>query len=298
MGAKATFILVMLIFGSLGLFVKNIDLSSSEIALFRGAIGSVFLIGASFFIKQKVNLKLISKRNLILLVLSGAAMGFNWIFLFEAYRYTTIPNATLSYYFAPIFVMVLAPFLLKENWTIKKAISIALAFIGLFLVVQPGGLILGDAYNHPVGIGYGLVAAALYASVILINKFIRNLADFETTILQLTIATIVMFPYVFMTEEMNYSGLGMKSILLIAIFGIVHTGIAYLLYFSSMKKLKGQTIAVLSYIDPISAVAMAAIFLNENMGVLQIVGGVFILGSTMISELKFKKRQSELGNAS
>src|SRR5690606_22179070 len=141
-----------------------------------------------------------------------------------------------------------------------------LAFIGLFLVVQPGGLILGDAYNHPVGIGYGLVAAALYASVILINKFIRNLADFETTILQLTIATIVMFPYVFMTEEMNYSGLGMKSILLIAIFGIVHTGIAYLLYFSSMKKLKGQTIAVLSYIDPISAVAMAAIFLNENMG--------------------------------
>lgn len=292
MGAKATFIVVMLIFGSLGLFVKNIDLSSSEIALFRGAIGSVFLIGASFFIKQKVNVKLISKRNMTLLILSGAAMGFNWIFLFEAYRYTTIPNATLSYYFAPIFVLVLAPFLLKEKWTTKKAISIVFAFIGLYLVIQPGAVDLTGAYNHPVGIGYGLLAAGLYASVILINKFIRNLSDFETTIMQLSIATIVMFPYVILTQDMNYSGIDIQSIILIAIFGIVHTGIAYLLYFSSMKKLKGQTIAVLSYIDPISAVVFAALFLSENMTAVQMLGGALILGSTMLSEIAFKRRRA------
>lgn len=289
MGAKATFIVVMLIFGSLGLFVKNIDLTSSEIALFRGAIGSIFLIAASFLIKQKVHYK-ISKRNLILLLVSGAAMGFNWIFLFEAYRFTTISNATLSYYFAPIFVLVLAPILLKEKWTVRKAISVGLAFIGLFLVIQPGGLVSGD-YNHPVGIGYGLLAAALYASVILINKFIRDLSDFETTIMQLAMATIVMFPYVFLTEEMNYSGLGVQSIILIAIFGVVHTGIAYLLYFSSMKKLKGQTIAVMSYIDPISAVLMAALFLSESMTFVQIIGGILILGSTFLSELRIKKKK-------
>ncbi|WP_042149600.1 DMT family transporter [Paucisalibacillus sp. EB02] len=294
MGAKATFILVMLIFGSLGLFVKNIDLSSSEIALFRGAIGSVFLIAASFFIKQKVNIKLMSKRNIALLILSGTAMGFNWIFLFEAYRYTTIPNATLSYYFAPIFVLVLAPFLLKERWTMKKAISILFAFIGLYLVIQPGTVNLSGVYNHPVGIGYGLLAAGLYASVILINKFIRNLSDFETTIMQLGIATIVMFPYVFLTLEMNYAGLDMQSILLLAVFGIVHTGIAYLLYFSSMKKLKGQTIAVLSYIDPISAVVFAAIFLNENMTTVQMIGGILILGSTLISEITLKRKGREV----
>lgn len=289
MGAKATFIVVMLIFGSLGLFVKNIDLTSSEIALFRGAIGSIFLIAASFLIKQKVHYK-ISKRNLILLLVSGAAMGFNWIFLFEAYRFTTISNATLSYYFAPIFVLVLAPILLKEKWTVRKAISVGLAFIGLFLVIQPGGLVNGD-YNHPVGIGYGLLAAALYASVILINKFIHDLSDFETTIMQLAMATIVMFPYVFLTEEMNYGGLGVQSIILIAIFGVVHTGIAYLLYFSSMKKLKGQTIAVMSYIDPISAVLMAAIFLSESMTFVQIIGGILILGSTFLSELCIKKKK-------
>lgn len=289
MYGKSTFILVMLIFGSIGLFVRNIDLSSSEIALFRGAIGSLFLIGASFILKQKVNLKN-SKRNVILLILSGAVMGFNWIFLFESYRFTTISNATLSYYFAPIFVMVLAPYLLKEKWTVTKGISILIAFIGLLLVVQPG-TIEGESYQHPIGIGYGLLAAALYASVIIINKFIHGLSHFETTIMQLGIATIVLFPYVAVTEPMNYSGISMQSILLIGILGIIHTGVAYLLYFASMKKLRGQTIAVLSYIDPISAVLMAAIILHESMSFLQIVGGILILGSTFISEVRLKRKE-------
>ncbi|WP_010096662.1 DMT family transporter [Ornithinibacillus scapharcae] len=289
MYGKTTFILVMLIFGSIGLFVRNIELSSSEIALFRGAIGSIFLIGASFILRKKVTLKN-SKRNLILLILSGAAMGFNWIFLFESYRYTTISNATLSYYFAPIFVMVLAPYLLKEKWTVTKAISILIAFIGFLFVVQPGTT-AGETYQHPVGIGYGLLAAALYAGVIIINKFISGLSHLETTIMQLGVASIVLFPYVALTEPMNYSGVSSQSILFILILGIIHTGVAYLLYFASMKKLKGQTIAVLSYIDPISAVLMAAIILHESMSILQIVGGVLILSSTFISEMRIKRKK-------
>ncbi|WP_099353249.1 DMT family transporter [Fredinandcohnia onubensis] len=287
MKAKFIFIAVMLIFGSIGLFVKNIDLSSSEMALFRGTIGSLFLIGASFIVKQKISLKM-SKRNLILLLLSGAALGFNWIFLFESYRYTTISNATLSYYFAPVFVMILAPLLLKEKWTWMKGTSIVFAFVGLLLVVNPGAETSVGTYNHPVGILNGLLAAAFYASMILINKFIKGLSDFETTIMQLSMASIVLFPYVLTTQSVNYSGLGLQSISLLLMVGIIHTGVAYLLYFSAIKKLKGQTIAVLSYIDPISAVIMAAIILNESMNLIQIVGGILILGSTFISEINWK----------
>lgn len=285
MKAKAIFILVMLIFGSIGLFVKNINLSSSEIAFFRGAVGSLFLIGASFFVKKRLNFKT-SKKNILLLILSGSAMGFNWIFLFEAYRYTTVSNATLSYYFAPVFVMLLAPFLLKEKWTWLKGASILMAMAGLFLVVNPGGGLLSGSYNHPVGISYGLLAAALYASVILINKFIKNLSDFETTVMQLLVASVVLLPYVWLTEDMNYANLDVKSITLLVVVAIIHTGLAYLLYFSVMKKLNGGTIAVLSYIDPISAVLLSALFLNENMTIVQIIGGVLILGSTFLNERK------------
>jgi RarD protein len=286
MKGKLKILTAMLIFGSIGPFVKKINLSSSEIALLRGVIGSIFLVCASFFVKQKLSYKSI-KENVALLNFSGAAIGFNWILLFQSYKYTTISNATLSYYFAPIFVMILAPFVLKEKLTAVKAGCIIVAMIGLFLVVNIGGSItsIGGTYNHPVGIIYGLSAAVLYASVILMNKFIKNLSGFETTLVQLMVAALVLLPYVLINEQMNFSDVNTRSVVFILILGIVHTGIAYFLYFTSIKELKAQTIAVLSYIDPISAVIMAAIFIGESMNFIQIIGGILILGSTFFSEI-------------
>ncbi len=281
--AKIKLITTMLIFGSIGIFVKNIDLSSSEVALFRGAIGSLFLIGASLLIKQKISYQS-TRENFILLLLSGAAIGFNWIFLFESYRFTTISNATISYYFAPVFVMMLAPIILKEKLTPVKIGSIIAAMVGLLLVVNNGGEASGGSYQHGIGIMYGLAAAALYASVILMNKFIKNLSGFETTLVQLMVATIVLFPYVLWKDQIDLAGIDRTSIIFILIVGIIHTGMAYFLYFTSIKELKGQTIAILSYIDPISAVVMAAIFLREGMTLVQIIGGILILGSTFLSE--------------
>jgi len=283
MNGKFKIITAMLIFGSIGALVKEINLSSSEIAFLRGIIGSIFLVFASFFIKQKLSSKSI-KENLLLLILSGSAVGLNWILLFQAYKYTTLSNATLSYYFAPIFVTILAPFVLKEKLTPLKVGCIIAAMVGLFLIVNNGGVSAGGSYNHAVGILYGLSAAVLYASVILMNKFIRNLSGFETTLVQLIVATLVLSPYVFIKDSMVLSTLNPKSLILILIVGIVHTGFAYFLYFTSLQELKGQTIAVLSYIDPISAVIIAAIFLGESMTYLQMIGGILILGSTFLSE--------------
>lgn len=181
MKGKFKIIMAMLIFGSIGVFVKKINLSSSQIAFLRGVIGSLFLIGASLLTKQKVSFKAI-KENIVLLVLSGGAIGVNWIFLFESYKYTTIANATLSYYFAPIFVIILAPFILKEKLTPAKIVYGLIAMLGLFLVINTGGKAAGDSHNHIVGILFGLSAAVLYASVILMNKFIKNVSGFETTL--------------------------------------------------------------------------------------------------------------------
>lgn len=273
----------MLIFGSIGVFVKNINLSSMEIAFVRAVIGSAFLICASFFLKKGISFKAI-KQNAVLLILSGTAIGFNWILLFQAYKYTTISNATLSYYFAPVFVMILSPVVLKERLTSIKILCISMAMGGLFLILNSGGSSTADSYNHLVGILYGLSGAALYASVILMNKFIKGVGNFETTLIQLISAGLVLLPGIIYTGSFNLAALNSKSWFFIAIVGIIHTGIAYLLYFTSMKELKGQTIAILSYIDPISAVIIAAIFLGETMTLIQVVGGILILGSTFLSE--------------
>ncbi|MFK9090832.1 DMT family transporter [Bacillus salipaludis] len=289
---KMRLIMTMLIFGSIGVFVKKIELSSSEIAFLRGVIGSIFLLLASFIVKHKPSFKAL-KKNAILLLLSGAAIGFNWIFLFEAYRYTTISNATISYYFAPIFVMMLAPWILKEKLTSVKVVCIILAMVGLFLIVNPGAGDSSGSVQHVKGIFYGLIAAAFYASVVLMNKFIKNLSGFETTLVQLIAAVLVLLPYVWWQGQLHFTGLDSTSFLFILVIGVVHTGLAYFLYFTSIKELKGQTIAVLSYIDPISAVIIAAIFLSEGMSLIQMIGGVLVLGATFLSEkleLKIAKK--------
>ena len=285
MNAKLRNITAMLIFGTIGLFVKNIELSSSEIALTRGFIGGITLILATIFFKKKISLEAIRK-NLYLLILSGLAVGLNWIFLFQGYKYTSISNATLSYYFAPVFVTILSPFILKEKLTLSKFMCVLMALVGMACIVGVDGI---NGGKDILGIAYGLLAAGFYASVILMNKFLKGIDSLEITVVQLLSAAITLLPYVLLVEGNNIFSVSSNSIPYILILGILHTGIAYMFYFSSLQELKGQTIAVLSYIDPVFAVLISAVILQESMGVFQILGGVLILGSSFLSEILNRK---------
>lgn len=282
MKSKIYFILSMIIFGTVGIFVRYIDLASSEIALLRGFIGSLFLVTIIIFTKQKISWKNI-KKNIRILLLSSFALGCNWIFLFQAYKHTTIANATLSYYFAPVFVIIMSPIVLKEKISLKKALYIGIAVIGMFFIIQSRETCSAQ-YNHLLGIFYGIVAAAFYATLMLTNKFIKNMNALETTLLQLSLATIMLTPYVFVTEKIDLFKVTSLSVVCIIILGVIHTGVGFYLFFSAMKGLKGQSIAALSYVDPITSLFVSFIVLGENMTVLQIIGAVLLLGSTFISE--------------
>lgn len=281
MKTKLYFITSMLIFGSMGLIVRGVPLSSAQIALVRGVIGSLFLIITGLIMKRKPSLKAI-KRNFIYLFLSGAALGFNWILLFEAYRNTSITNATLSYYLAPVIVVAISPFVLKEGLTRKSILCVFTAMLGMILLIKTGGE--GSIYSEEmVGIGFGLGAAVLYAMVIILNKLIKEMSGLETTIIQLTIASLVLTPYVLLQGAVPLNIIDAKSMIYLILVGLINTGVAYLLYFSSIQRLEGQTVAILSYIDPVSAVLMSVIFIGEKISVIQLLGGVLILGSAFIS---------------
>lgn len=279
------FILVMILFGSIGLFVRSIELSSSFIALFRATIGSLFILSLSALTKRKLHIKL-SRKSRILLILSGAAMGFNWIFLFESYKFTTVSNATLSYYFAPILVLLIAPWVLKEVWTLQRGLIILIALLGLILIVNPRGYAQGD-FNHPLGITYGLLAATLYATVILINQGLKNMVGLERTVIQLGAAALVLLPYVLLTNDYTIH-MDSKTLFLLLILGVIHTGVAYTLYFNLLPRINSQTASVFSYFDPIFAILFSSLFLNERLTLLQFLGGLLILGSTFLAEYKGK----------
>ncbi|MCY7765661.1 DMT family transporter [Bacillus inaquosorum] len=294
MKSKIQFILSMIIFGTMGLVVRYIDLSSSETALLSSSIGCLFLIIVFFMMKKTIPWKLV-KANAYILFLSGIALGGNWIFLYQSYDHTTLTNATLGYYFAPVFVMILSPFVLKEQLPVKKIVCVGIAIIGMLLVVGNG--ISASGTEDLLGIFFGLVAAAFYAALMLINKFIHHMGRLEITIIQLGITALLLLPYVFFTEGFGIFGVSRSSVPFIIILGIVNTGIGFWLFFSGMQKLKGQSIAMLSYVDPFVAILISAIILQEQMTIVQMLGGALLLGSTFVSEnksIKFPKRLKKL----
>ena len=275
----------MVIFGTIGLFVRNIGISSGEIALYRAAMATVLIALFLFVTKQKIPFRAI-KKEIPILLLSGVAMGFNWILLFEAYKYTTVSVATLSYYFAPVIVTIACPILFKEKMGAKQWICFLMSTVGIVLITGLGDLSLGN--HHMVGILFGLGAACLYATVVLLNKYIKNVDGIHKTFLQFIAATIVLIPYVLMTSGITVKNLDNTGWICLVVIGVVHTGITYCMYFSSLKELSGQKVAILSYIDPLVAVLISVTVLHETMTPWQVLGGVLILGFTLWNEMKIE----------
>ena len=289
LSAKLMLIFSMLIFGTIGIFKKSIPLPSGSVAMFRGIIGAVFLGFLILITRKKLNFHLI-KKHIWLLIISGAFIGFNWILLFESYNYTSVSTATLCYYMAPVFVIFASPIFLKEKLTLKQLICSLFSILGMMFVSGIFEIGFKNLFEL-IGVFLALSAALLYAGVIIMNKKMTEVRDYEKTLFQLTSAGITIIPYTIFFENIELNKIDIKTVILILVLGLVHTGLAYTLYFASLKTVKAQTVAIYSYIDPIFAVLLSVIVLKGKMSVFEIIGCVIILSATLISEIDFNLKK-------
>lgn len=276
----------MTIFGTLAPFVRNISVSSGELALYRAVLAAILIMLYLILTKQSIPFAKI-KKDIPLLLVSGVAMGINWILLFEAYKYTTVSVATLSYYFAPVIVTVVCPIIFKERLTGKQITCFVMSTLGLVMITGIDDVVGG---KDLIGICFGLGAATFYATVISLNKFIKNVDGIHRTFLQFLAAIVVLVPYVLVTSGITLGKLNGFGWINLLIVGLVHTGITYCMYFSSLKELPGQKVAIISYIDPLVAVIISVTLLHESMNIWQIIGGILILGFTLWNEISPKEK--------
>ena len=283
-------VFAMIIWGTLGPLVKQIPLASGEIVLARVILGLATL-GIIYFASGGCRAgntadRYAVRKDIAILFVSGAVMGFNWVFLFEAYKYTTVSMATVSYYCAPVIITALSPLVLGEKLTASRIAGIAAATAGMFMIT---GTLQGG--SQPLkGVLFGLLAALFYACVTILNKQLKGgFTGIQITIVQLFAAGIVVAPYAVINHEGAWvmpQGAGLVCLIIV---GVVHTGIVLHLYFSSMQILPGQSVAMCSYIDPVSSLLIAAIALGERMSVIQIIGAFLIIGGAAFGELYQKK---------
>ncbi len=272
----------MLIFGTIGLFRRYIPVSSAFLAFSRGILGGTILL-AFTRLKGKQSREKLPQRTIFLLVLTGAIIGINWMLLFEAYNHTTVATATLCYYMQPTIVMLLSPLLFREKLTVRKSVCAVIAVIGMVLVsgVTEGG---NRPEGHLKGVFLGLGAAVCYASVIILNQKVSGVDPWRKTTIQLISAGAVMIPYLLLNGGFGTGEFSANTVILLLVTGIVHTGLAYVLYFGSMDGLKAQSIAMLSYIDPVTALLLSALILREPLSAAGLAGAVMIIGSAIAAE--------------
>lgn len=284
------FVLSMLIFGTVGIVRRYIPLSSALLAFSRGVLGGAFLLGFMLLRKKGTGARP-RPRVLIGLIVTGALMGINWILLFEAYNHTTVAVATLCYYMEPTIIILLSPFVFGERLTLKKGVCAAVSIAGMVLV--SGVIGSGGAQGGSLkGILLGLGAAVFYSAVVILNKKMPETDAYLRTAVMLFSAGGVMLPYLLFTGGFSLEGANVSSVVLLAVLGVVHTGVAYTLYFGSMGRLKVQSIAVLSYIDPVSALLLSALFLREPLTLPNVAGAVMIIGAAMLSEININLRRT------
>lgn len=283
-------VLSMLIFGTVGIFRKFIFLPSEWIAFTRGLLGGMYLLIQAKARGEQLQFR-IPKSSLLLLGIAGTIMGVNWILLFESYSYTTIAIATLCYYMQPIIMILLSPLVFKEKLTAKKMICATLALLGMTFV---SGIFSGQIGhgNHNIGILLGIGAAFLYAVTVMLNKKIPDVPANERTVLQLFTASVVLVPYLLFRGLPRNISIDLRSVVLLLIVSVFHTGFAYALYFQNIPKLKTQTIAILSFIDPVSALFFSAFFLKERMDGFAMFGAILIIGAAFFAEVDWGKRAS------
>lgn len=278
---KAKYILSVIIYGTIGYILHFINLPSEIVVLGRGVIGSIFIYLYLRFTRQKMEVEAI-KKNLKYLIPSGIALGLNWVFLFASYRVSTVALGSLCNYMAPIILIVISPIVFKEEIAFKKVICVIVAFIGIVLV---SGILESDVVVNVEGIILGLLAAVCFVLIIIFNKRLRGVPVYDKVIVQLATSAITVLPYAIFNNINIHLVFDTRSVLLIILLGVVHTGLAYCLYFGSINNIPVQSVAILGYIEPVCGVLTSVILLHEPISFLGIIGGVLIIVSACLCEI-------------
>lgn len=286
------FVAAMLIFGSNGVFASMLDMSGAQLVLMRTLIGGAVLLIIILISRSRTPREVLLREKWRLLF-AGVCLGANWALLFEAYNLMNVSLATLTYYTAPVLVLVLAPFVLKERQNSLAYVGMLVVVVGMLLVV---GTDFGEGGVTVTGLVVGLGSAVFYAMLMLVNKKISGVSGLNLTFIEIIIAAVILLPYVFATSGGVPLPTDARGIFALIFLCTVNTGFACWLYFSSMNRLPAKAVALMGYFDPVSALVFSAVFLDERLSTVQFIGAVLVLAGALVGQLRprgFTKTDAE-----
>ncbi|MGB1237356.1 MAG: DMT family transporter [Pseudomonadales bacterium] len=279
-----SFAAAMLISASIGLVVSQLTLGAIEIVFFRCAIGAICLLAYVLLFERRG--WCLDPSELRYTLIAAVFLVFNWVFLFSAFKATSITVAVSIYYLAPIFITLYGMLVLKEGTSAMKIATIALAFAGALLV---SGLADRQALALSVsGALYALLAALLYAGLVILAKNIKRAKPAHTALLQTVTGTLILLLFIDLSWQQLLT-LNWSALLLI---GAVHTAAMYILFFYGVANSPVSLVALLGFIDPMIAVLLDFTLLDASLSWQQWLGAGLIFAAISLKVAQEQRRDN------
>ncbi|NLE73460.1 MAG: DMT family transporter [Actinobacteria bacterium] len=271
-----------IIWGSTPLFARWSGAGPFVTVFWRVVFGSLALLIYVVATGQLRLLRGLSRRTILTLLFLGLLLACGWATLFTAFAWTTVATAILLNYIGPLFVAVFTPLATGASADRRIVLPLGLAIVGTAVIVGPQAFDVAGSRNL-FGIIMALVSAGIYAMTVLVNKRVLvgvppGLAAF----VQQVTAAVVLLPVVFFLPGPD----GLTGWGSVVTLGVVNAGLAMLLFYKGLRLARTDRVAVLSYIEPLAAVTLAAIFLAEPLTWYTGLGGAAVLaGGIMVARL-------------
>ena len=259
----------LIIFGAIGIFVKHMQFSVPIILFFFNLFGA---LGAFIIMKHRKHKNYIGSKKALLLLIVFALM--NDFFFWTSYKLTTVANTILSHYTMPIFLVILAPFLLKEKFKSIYIISILLSFTGLGIM-----LLQGLDFTNLAGIMFGVASGIMYALLIIYyKKTLRNNSVYVVNFYRFLISIIILLP-IFLLEGPAFTT---SDVMPIIAFGTIFAIIATSLHINGIKRLKANEAGIIGYVEPLASITFGVVLLSQVPTLSTLIGGTLILTGTYL----------------
>ncbi|MDH4231793.1 MAG: DMT family transporter [Nitrospirota bacterium] len=263
-------LLAIFLWSSLGIVVR---LSGVEIYLliFYSLLVSIIAQGA-ILLKKKNQAAGMDLKKLSYPVILGSFLLLNNFSFYYAFQNTTIANAVLTHYTAPIIVAFLAAVFLGEKITGKLLFAIATASAGLWILLDG----FSPDRAHGYGIAAGLVSGVAYAVIIVLSRiYARHFTPLFLSFCNNICMMVLLLPFIRVLPLQAWESF--------FVMGILHYTLAPVLYFKGLQTVTANRAAVLGYLEPVSAIVFSMVFLKEIPGIYSIYGGILILFSGYIT---------------
>jgi drug/metabolite transporter (DMT)-like permease len=226
------------------------------------------------------------------MVLVGFVVGLELAFYFASIRLANVTVGVSLEYMAPVWVALLAPWVLRTRRQGIDLVAVAIAVGGMALLVVPG-LALGEGATSIPGIICGLLAGLMFATAMMLIKSMGTDVRGSTFALFFCLGSVVLLTPLAVWEALTADyQLTSTDAWIVVVSGLVYTALCFSLFTDGIRFVRVEHAGIIGYLEPVTSPLWAFLLIGERPPWTTYAGGALIVAAGILV-IVFGKGEAE-----